>query len=459
MKWKSLAKPLILLSVILGLAAIAYWDDKQTVSDKTAEAQKGRLFDFDPAGITSIEVTNLTAEPKTWTLNKDAEAKTWSVATPLNYKADGEGVDRLLKIILEAKSERVFDRGSRPLEGFGLEPAQILYVLKGADGQSWQFAIGGKSPTGYASYASVGEPDKVHLVNQYLFTATNKTLTDFRDRSLGLPPVAEVKQVAVTFVGQPTIQLEKTDKSWRVTQPIQAEGDSLDITKWISGWDMLRVADFIDSPGPELRAALTVTGKGTREVLRVRFDTGSVQKDIAIVENNEKLYTQLGEATFVELDKAAVEALRRTPREFADRSIFKFVSTDVTQVTLDGVNYTKEKGDWIQSSDKKPMPFVQGMIVSLEFAKADDKISAEEAAEFVKGPALHTVRIVEGAKAPIEFSVWEKKSGTDEEEPGLVLKLGESYYEMNLELLDLLKPKSPTLEPTLGGGEGKGEKS
>lgn len=458
MKVKGILTPVILLSVILGLAGIAYWDDKQTASDKTAEELKGRLFDFDPAGITSIEVTNLTAEPKTWTLTKDAEAKAWTVAAPLNYKADGEGIDRLLKIISEAKSERVFERGSRTLDGFGLEPAQILYVLKGVDGKSWTFAIGGKSPTGYASYANVGEPDQVHLVNQYLFTATNKTLTDFRDRSLGIPPVAEIRKVAVTFVGQPTIQLEKADKAWRVMQPIQAAGDSLEISKWLSGWDMLRVADFIDSPSPDLRAALTVTGKGTREVLRIRLDAGSLQKDLAIVENNEKLYTQVGDSTFVELDKASVEALRRSPKEFEDRSIFKFVSTDVTQVSLDGVEYVKEKGDWIQSSDKKPMPFIQGMIVSLEFAKADDKLSAEEAGEFVKGPALHTVRIVEGNKAPLEFSVWEKKSGSDDEEPGLVLKLGESYYSMNLELLDLLKPKSEVTEPTLGGGM-KGEKS
>lgn len=459
MNWKRLATPLILLFAILGLATLAYWDEKETASDKVLEAGKGLLFDFDPAKIVSIEVSNVSAEPQFWTLVQDQKAKTWTVATPLSYSADGEGIERLLKIIVEAKSERTFERDSRALDTFGLSPAQIVYVMKDGKGKSWRFAIGGKSPTGYSSYAMIGDEGSVHLVNQYLFTATNKTLADFRNRSLGLAPVALVKNIDVHFAGQEPIRLERQANDWRITRPFQVKGDTLDINKWISGWDMIRVVDFIDSPDPALRKALTVIGKGTKELVRIRFDTGSLQKELIVVENNEKVYTQLGDSTFVELDRTSIESLLKSPRDFEDRSVFQFASSDVTQIAVDGVSYIKEKAGWIQASNHKPMPFVQGMLVSLEFVKADSKLTGKDVAESVSAPPLHVVVIQEGDKAPLEFSIWKKLNIDDgKSEPMLVLKVGDSFYQVKYEFLDLLKPKSPTIEPTLGG-EIKGEKS
>ncbi len=41
----------------------------------------------------------------------------------------------------------------------------------------------------------------------------------------------------------------------------------------------------------------------------------------------------------------------------------------------------------------------------------------------------------------------------------LVLRTGDSYYRVNNEFLDILKPKAGTTTPTLGGGDIKVEKS
>lgn len=437
---KNLLTPLILLAVLLGLAGVAYWDEKKTVSDKTAEEQKGKLFAFDPAEIVSLEVTNLTAEPKSWTLSK--VDKSWKVTAPIAYPADAEGIDRLLKIILDAKAEREFASADRPLSAFGLEPAQIVYSLKDLAGKTHKFSIGGKAPTGFSSYAQHNSDPKIFLVNQYLFTATNKTLTDFRDKKIGVPAVSEIKSIDVTFADQAPIRLEKQGEEWKVAAPLSLDADSLDTKKWIMGWDDLRVADFIDNPHPDLRKALTVNGKGTKEVARIRFDTGALQKEFRIVENNEKVYSQLSEQTFVELDKPSIESLRRTPKEFEDRSVFKFVSADVARVTIDGSNYVKVKDDWLSEKDKAAMPFIQSLVVSLEFAKADSKLDSKEAEPSMKGPALHTVEIFEGQKPGVAFSLWKKVDG----EGMFVLKTGDSYFQVNSEFVDLLKPRAPSAE-------------
>ncbi|RZA18760.1 MAG: DUF4340 domain-containing protein [Proteobacteria bacterium] len=452
MNLKRYATPIVLAVVLLGLGGLAYWDEKKTAKDKVVEEAKGKLFDFNPAEIVSLDVTNATAEPKSWTLTKDVEQKSWMVSTPISYKADGEGIDRLLKIILDAKSERAFDLGDRKSASFGFEPAQISYHLKDSKGKTWTFEIGGKSPTGYSSYAKVSGDTKIHLVNQYLFTATNKTLTDFRDKTLSIPPVAEIKQVDVLYAGDKPVTLVRREKDWAMTAPYAAKGDTLDINKWLSSWDNLRVADFIDAPGPDLRKALTVLGKGTKEIVRIQMTTDKTKKDLTIVENNEKMYAQLSPDGFVELDKPSILSLRKSPTEFEDRSVFKFVSADVNEVTIDGAQYRRVKEEWV--SGNKPMPFIQGMLVSLEFVKADSKLSAKEAEPFIKGPALHKVDIKEKNTA-VEFSLWKKS----DEEGMLVLRTGDSYYRVNNEFLDILKPKAGTTTPTLGGGDIKVEKS
>lgn len=455
MKLKAYATPIILSVIILGLAGIAYWDENKTAKDKTAEEAKGKLFDFDPAQIQTVSVTNVTAEPKSWIMTQDMEQKAWSISSPIQYAADGEGIIRLLKIIVDAKSEREFDLGQKSLATYGLEPAQIVYEMKDAKGKTWKLEIGGKAPTGYSSYARVEGDPKLHLVNQYLFTATNKTLSDFRNKGIGVPNSADIQKISVTFAGDKPVRLERKEKEWFVVEPFQGKGDTLDINKWISGWDSLRAADFIDSPGPDLRKALTVTGKGTKELARVTFETTNGQKEFIVVENNGKVYTQLSDQTFVELDRPSVESLRKAPKEFEDRSVFKFVSTDVTDVSIDGVAYKREGESWVQVSDKKPMPFIQGMLVSLEFTKADSKLSTDEGEKAAKGPALHTVEIREGEKPKVQFSIWKNPASED---GMLVLKNGDSYYQVNNEFLDVLKPKSGATEPTLGG-EVKGEKS
>jgi hypothetical protein len=453
MRIKSYATPIILAAIVFGLGAIAYWDETKTAKEKIAEEAKGKLFDFNPASVVAIEVKSATAEPKAWKLSKDTAQNKWSVSSPITYKADAEIIDRLLKTIASAKSERAFERGDRALASFGLEPSQISYILKDAAGKSWTFEIGGKSPTGYSSYARVSSDQSLHLVNQYLFTATNKTLSDFRDKSLAIPPIAEINKVDVIFSGDKLVSLSRSGKDWTMTAPYQAKGDTIDINKWLSSWDSLRVSEFIDSPGTELRNALSVTGKGSKELVKIAMKTEKLSKELKIVENNAKVYAQLTEDTFAELDKPSIESLRKSPSEFEDRSVFRFVSADVTEVSIDGTHYVREKGEW--RTGGKPKPFIQGMLTSLEFVKADARLSEKESTPYIKGPALISVEIKGANQAPVQFSVW-KKSGDDQK---LILKAGEAHFEVKSEFLDILRPKTDEQPPTLGGGEPKGEKS
>ncbi len=459
--------PLALVVVLLLLAGLAYWDDAQTLTDKKVTEEKSRLYDFHAEDIVAISATNAHAEPSQWLLKKDAGS--WQVVSPLVYSADSNGIERFLKIIADARYERDFDIGAQDRDGFGLARPQLLYRLSDKNGKSWLLAMGSKSPTGYSSYLQKDDSKHVFLVNQYLATAATKSLNDFRDRSLALPPANLVTHVEIVWHQLPALAFEQVkgagkegketakggEPAWEIVTPIRSMADGAEIKKYLSAWEQLRVLDFIDAPPPALRQALSDLSKGTKEYVRATFSRGKLPpKSITILENNGKLYVKLGADTFAEVDRQQVDELKKSVNDLQDRTIFTFISADAIQLTIDGKVYTKAAESWIEASNKKPAPFAQGVVVSLEFAKADAKISAEEALPATVSTALHQVEIKEKNKAPTQFSLWTNPS----DKSSLVLKNGDQYYKVGAEFPEILKPRAE-VHPGQLGGEVKSDKS
>ncbi|MBC7661708.1 MAG: DUF4340 domain-containing protein [Chitinophagaceae bacterium] len=453
MKLKGFTTPLAILLVLLVLAGLAFWDEKKTGTDKIAKDQKGKLFDFKIEDITSIAVVNPAAIPAQWTLKK--EAGTWKVNGPIDYPADGEGIERFLKIIVDSRSEREFERSDKDLKAFGLDHPQLSYNLTDKDGKTYIFAIGGKSPTGYSSYLMTSNTEHLYLVNQYMLTATNKTLLDFRNRSLFIPKISEIVMVEMICPGQPPIKIIRNDKDWEIQTPFVAKGDTTEMSKVLNGWDQVRVVGFIDSPVPALRSALTEIGKGTKEYAKVVFGRrDQTKQELAILENNGKLYVKFSNDVFAELDKNQIDSLKRSAIDVQDRSMFSYVSSDVTELMVDAKHYHKVDKRWVEGPENKRADYVQGILVSLEFAKADLKLSPEQGAEWSKDKSIQNVTVKQGDTILAQFSVWKKPGDPN----AMIIKSAETYYQVKPDFLEIFSPKMPEGQPTLGG-ELKNEKS
>ncbi|RYZ59882.1 MAG: DUF4340 domain-containing protein [Proteobacteria bacterium] len=395
---------------------------------------------------------NSSAMPKDWVLKK--EAGVWTVKSPVNAAADSNGIERFLKILADAKFEREFPLGDKGLENYGLKEPLLSYNMSGKDGKAWSFEVGGKSPTGYSSYVKTKNDGQIYLANQYLYTATNKTLTDFRDRSLFVPAQKTVESIEVNWPQMPVIKVVRDGKDWQMQTPMQTKADTTEMNKYLSAWEQVRVIDFIDSPSAELKKALTQFGKGTQEYGRVRFVSEDKSiKEIPIVENFSKLYVRFGEDSFAEVDKHQIDHLKMSANDLQDRNLFSFVSTDVTEISIDGKAYERLKGNWLLKGTQTPSEFVQGVLVSLEFAKADRKLTPAQGESLIHGAVLHTVVIKEKGKADTEFTLWPTAGKNT-----LVLKSQDRFFTVSLEFPDILKPQAPVTLPTLGG-EVKGEKS
>lgn len=451
--------PFAILAVLLILAGLAFWDEKKTDSDKKVSEVKSKLFDFKSENIVQIAVKNTNVQPADWVLNKQADGKSWSLSSPLAYAGDSNGINRFLKILEDAKFERTFELGDKGLATFALDTPLLIYTLSDKSGKIWQFNLGGKSPTGYSTYAKTTDNSHVFMVNQYLYTASNKSLIDFRDRTLFVPVGKDVASIEVVWPQMPALKVDRNGKDWQIITPLATKADATEVSKYLNAWEQVRVLDFIDSPTPVLKQALTDLNKGTREYVNVHFQgqaegQAAFDKSIQILENNGKLYVKLAADTFGELDKAQIDGLKRSANDLQDRTLFSFISADVNELSIDGKVYVKTKEDWFEKTNNKRADFAQGVVVSLEFAKADTKLTVAEGASLTQGPALHVVEIKEKGKALTQFSVWNRTPDGSQ----LVLKTGYAYYGVSAEFLDVLKPRALEEPPTLGG-ELKGEKS
>jgi hypothetical protein len=449
---KGYKTPLFLLVIVAVLAGVAYWDEKETVIEKKTTEEKAKLNPFNVEDIEEVSVHNSGAIPQDWILKK--ESGVWKVASPVNAVADSNGIERFLKILADAKFEREFALGDKSLSDFGLKEPLLSYKMRAKDGKGWNFEVGGKSPTGYSSYVRTKSDGQIYLANQYLYTATNKTLTDFRDRSLFVPAQKNIETIEVSWPQMPAIKVVRDGKDWQMQTPMQTKADTTEINKYLSAWEQVRVIDFIDSPTAELKKALTEFDKGTREYGRVRFVSKDASvKEISIVENFSKLYVRFGEDSFAEVDKHQIDHLKMSANDLQDRNLFAFVSTDVTEISIDGKSYERLKGNWLLKGSQTPSEFVQGILVSLEFAKADRKLTPAQGESLIHGPLMHTVVIKEKGKEDTVFTLW-PTAGKN----AVVLKSNDKFFAVSPEFPDILKPKAPVTLPTLGG-DVKGEKS
>lgn len=451
---KGFKKPLLLLAIFLVLTAIAYWDEKQTVEDEKIAETKNRFLDFNPNEIQSLRFVRQ-GQPEI--LLERTEGKPWRVKEPLDYPADSEGVDRLLKTVSELQFEKDFGASKESLKDYGLEKPQIRLVLK--DGKkSWDLQIGSKSPVGYSSYVRVGDQDKVFLVSHYVFTATNKELYDFRDKSLHVPALQDLAGLHYHWQGEEIIQLAKSGEQWTIEKPAQFAADPGEIRAFLDLLNRQKVTSFIDSPVPELRQALTTVGKGSSRIVSVFFDHADGKKSsFEMIENNGRLYAKLpiGDS-FAELDVKAKDEFHKKMSDFQNRSLFSFNATDVKSIEIDGKLYEKDQDNWVSAKDKQRSDFVRSLLVDLEFAKADAALTADEGAKATQGPPQHTVVISSSDGKNTTFSLWKNLDRPGE----LTVKIGDSqFFRAQDEIFDGLKSKdSLSPNPELGlGGQPKGK--
>ncbi|MCX6130017.1 MAG: DUF4340 domain-containing protein [Proteobacteria bacterium] len=451
---KVFIKPLIFIAVLLGLSAIAYWDEITVKKEAKLSEAKTKLFTFNPDEVVKLGFKRLNDQGQQIDLKMEKLDSRWNLTEPMKYPGDAEGVQRLIKTVQDARFEKSFDVAAEKLKDFGLDQPKVTLSLTDQAGHQTGILLGNKSPTGYSSYMKIEGDPKVYLVSQYLVTATSKELQDFRDRSLRLPAFSEAKAIAYQYENEPILTLSRIEEDWIIESPQKFMADANEVKALFGFFERQKIDKFIDSPSPVLQKALSGGNGGTRKLasLVITRKDGGIST-YSLLENNEQIYTSLPAYDgIVVLDKKIKEGLKKSVKDLQYRNMFSFNATEALELDADGKVYTKKGEHWLTKETQEDADFIRLLLVDFEFAKADQVITKEEAAKKSVGAPLHIVKISFKDGKKIEFSIWKLGS---EPAAGLLVTTNENgYFLANQQLLDNFTAKPKTSAKAGLGNEG-----
>src|SRR3989304_342968 len=141
MRWKTTAALAVLLA---GLATFFYvYDVRQAPEREKAAAEKDRVWKGLEAK--DIEEVAITRKGETVQLKKSGDA--WSLASPVQGRAESQPVQDMLGSLAGLRVEREIEPKPSKLADFGLEPpaADIGFTAKGGKHRG---RLGARNPTG-----------------------------------------------------------------------------------------------------------------------------------------------------------------------------------------------------------------------------------------------------------------------------------------------------------------------
>jgi len=346
MRWKSIA---VLAILFVGLATFFYvYEVRQGPAREKAALEKDRLW----KGIESkdIEEVAITRGGETIRLKKTGEA--WGLAAPVEAKAESRPVEDLLLTLATARVEREIDPNPTKLEDFGLQPPAVGITFR-AKGQEHRINLGAKNPTGIWAYAQEGSKPAVILVPDSLLRDAQKSVADFRDRTVVAFERKDVKGIEVHPATGPRLetQLKGTD-DWQVTSPLAVPADREQISNLIEALKGARVKEFVTAPpktpneyGLErpVRLVLWLGEEKSRASQVLRFGNAVPDKKAVYAQREGDPTVFLVEETLWKAVPTSVGALR-------DKTVFSYDRTKVERVELESpkgkVSLATEGGAW-----------------------------------------------------------------------------------------------------------------
>jgi hypothetical protein len=403
MRWKTTA---VLVLLLVGLGTFYYvYEIRQGPDREKATAEKDRAWKGLEAK--DIEGVALTRKGETVKLEKAGEA--WTLAAPVQGRAESQPVQDLLTSLATLRVEREIDATPAKPADYGLDTpaAEIQFSAKGA---THRVRLGAKNPTGLWVYAQLGEKPAVVLVPDSLLKDAEKPVADFRDRTVLAFERGQVKGLEVKTASGPAVAAEaKGADDWRMTTPMTAPADREQISGLLEKLKAAKIKEFVTA------APATPDAYGLDRPLTVTLWVGEEKERAAKtlrlgkpIPEKKTVYAQReGDPTVFTVDEALVKAVPVSVTALRDKSLFAYDLRRLERVEVESpkgkVALAMEGGAW-----KITAP---AALKADEAAMSDLLWKARDlrAKEFVADDQKQLARY--GLDAPqVRLSVWEKEA-------------------------------------------------
>lgn len=227
---------LILAVIVLALGAFVYFYEIKGGEERTKSEEEGKkifALEADSVRAISLQEAGVAFEKR---------GSAWHLVAPVEYLADEGAVSALLNRIASAKREREVSSSAAEYRNYGLLPASETIVLEHQNKKDTLY-LGDKSATNAMVYARRGSDPRVVLTEVAVLTNAQKTLRDWRDKSLMKFETSEATQLSLTTPSG-SFNLNKEGEKWRLAAPLQTEADASKIASILSKMSTSRVTEF-----------------------------------------------------------------------------------------------------------------------------------------------------------------------------------------------------------------------
>jgi len=424
-RWKTTA---FLAVLLIALGSFFYvYEVRQGPAREKAASEKDRVW----KDLEAKDIDEVTIKRGGESIHLKRAGEGWMLAAPVEAKAESRPVDDLLSTLTAARVEREIDPNPTKLADFGLEPPAVEITFK-AKGQERGLRLGAKSPTGIWVYAQQAGKPAVFLAPDSLLRDAQKSVTDFRDRTLLAFERKDVKGLQVKTPSGQTVaaQLKGADE-WQVTTPLALPADRELISGLLEKLKAAKIKEFVTetpkAPPKILQKAPQKTPEsadayGLERPLSVTLWLGEEKERVAKtlrfgkpVPDKKAVYAQReGDATVFVVDEELLKAVPTSATALRDKAVFAYDRGKLERVELESpkgkVTLALEGGAW-RITAPVALKADEGAMGAL-LSRARDL----RAKDFVADAAARLSQF--GLDRPqVRLSVWEK----DAKEPRVLL--------------------------------------
>lgn len=452
---------IIFLAIFIILGFVAYWDEWQTKKDEEKEKKKNIIFTFNTKEVIKIDYLNKASFYKDEYTNKNVsdvelslekkDEQIWHVVNPIYTKADVSVVDSVLESLSMLKYENEVSHIKDEWFKFGVHQPHRIISLHFKDKPSITYYFGDKAPVGYSVYLRTSESDNVYITNQIILTETNKTLKDFRDKTLINIEEDKITKLILNYKDYKIEILKKQNGYFFAPNVGTYNIEQMQVKNYINDLNVIKVEDFNDQPSQSDSNSFVSNKK-----LDLVIEYQNAQKQhIQFSVLNDILYASYDSKKLIfKLSNDLKHKIFKTIWDFRDKYIFKIDMHSLTSITIDDKLYINRNNEWFLEEDlqkeqndstfkPKSHNFVKTFINKLVDTKALQGLNYKAFKGYFKVPSQHLIKFHfnDSKSSSLNINFWVNKQDKDQYVVSLST-IKDEFYVVAKDLLDDIQTKS-----------------
>ncbi len=347
---------LILLLVAVAAGVAIYYLEYKPGKPRDEEKDETRpAFTFTRENIAGITVTRDGRR-----IEFAPEKEKWSIRQPVMTVADESAMNALIGDLTSARIEREFAAGE--LATYGLQQPPVKIEVKLKDGKTHRIELGSKDVIGSSAYARIDGAANVAMVPATLLTSADKSLDEFRDRSLlGITQYdlsgARFKSPAGAF------ELVKKEDQWLINGSAPAE--ETEVSSLLGEVTVARAAEIVSETGEE--AAKYGLDKPQATFTAMLSAGGEKTLTVGAKTDNQYYAKTSDRPQIYRIEQTLYDKLTTKPGALRSKNFVKFNRDDLSRIRIRNPNVTltaenKGEGKWVvvepaEKKDKEAFAF------------------------------------------------------------------------------------------------------